>query len=136
MSGQRGQLISLDRVCEIEAGARARAIRNVPNTLAILDTHFPRKPVLPGVLILGSMGQLASLLLEETTGRPWRLAGATRVRYRHFVQPGDSMELVVELAQHDEREAVCRATASVDGRTVTTASKLRLAPAAAPEVSA
>jgi 3-hydroxyacyl-[acyl-carrier-protein] dehydratase len=136
MSGQRGQLITLDRVCEIEAGTRARAIRNVPNTLAILDTHFPRKPVLPGVLILGSMGQLAALLLRETTGRPWRLVGATRVRYRHFVQPGDTMELVVELKDHDGDHAVCSATASVDGRAVTTASKLRLAPAAASEVSA
>lgn len=123
-------LITLDRIVSVEPGSKATAIRNVPNTLAILDSHFPRKPVLPGVLILGSMGQLAVRLLEETAGGRWRLTGAQRVRYRHFVQPGDTMELTVELKERSDDGAVCSASVSVDGRAVTTAAQLRLAPVA------
>ena len=36
----------------LELGKRATALRNVPNTLVIFETHFPRFPVMPGVLIL------------------------------------------------------------------------------------
>jgi 3-hydroxyacyl-[acyl-carrier-protein] dehydratase len=124
-----GALITLDRIVEVEPGVRAVALRNVPNTLAIFDSHFPRFPVLPGVLILGSMGQLAALLLGESGGGTWRLAGAKQVRYRHFVQPGDTMELTVELSSQNESSAVLKATAKVDGKAVTTARELRMVPA-------
>ncbi len=38
---------SLDRLLQIEIGVRGTAVRNVPATLPILDSHFPRFPVLP-----------------------------------------------------------------------------------------
>lgn len=121
-----GKLITLDRIVSLEPGKGAKALRNVPNTLAIFDSHFPRFPVLPGVLILGSMGQLAALLLKEQTGREWKLAGAEQIRYRHFVQPGDQMEIVVDLKELSDDTAVFSASVRVDGKPVTTARQLRL----------
>jgi 3-hydroxyacyl-[acyl-carrier-protein] dehydratase len=120
---------TIDRVVSVEAGASATAIRNVPNTLAIFDSHFPRFPVLPGVLILGSLGALAGVLLEEETGKPWRLAGAERVGFRHFVQPGDQMELTVQLKDRTDDEATLSGEVKVDGKVVTRARKLRAVPA-------
>lgn len=119
---------TLDRILTVEPGASATALRNVPNTLAIFDTHFPRFPVLPGVLILGSLGALASHLLEAETGQPWRLAGADRVAFRHFVQPGDQLLLTVKLSSRTDSDAVLSGEVSVDGRVVTRARKLRLVP--------
>ena len=119
---------TLDRVVSVEPGASASAIRNVPNTLAIFDSHFPRFPVMPGVLILGSLGALAGVLLEEETGKPWRLAGADRVGFRHFVQPGDQMELTVKLKDRSDSEATLSGEVSVDGKVVTRARKLRAVP--------
>ena len=121
-------LMTLDRVVSLEPGKCARAFRNFTNTLSILDSHFPRLPVMPGVLILGSMGELAALLLREETGGGWRLVGAERVRFRHFVEPGDQLELTVELKEITAQSALCSATARVEGKLVTTAGKLRLAP--------
>ena len=120
---------TIDRVVSVEPGASATAIRNVPNTLAIFDSHFPRFPVLPGVLILGSLGALAGLLLAEETGRPWRLAAAERVGFRHFVQPGDQMELTVQLKDRSEAEATLSGEVKVDGKVVTRARKLLAVPA-------
>ena len=120
---------TIDRVVSVEPGASATAIRNVPNTLAIFDSHFPRFPVLPGVLILGSLGALAGLLLAEETGRPWRLAAAERVGFRHFVQPGDQMELTVQLKDRSEAEATLSGEVKVDGKIVTRARKLLAVPA-------
>jgi 3-hydroxyacyl-[acyl-carrier-protein] dehydratase len=122
-----GTLTGFDRLVSLEQGARATAIRNVPNTLVIFDTHFPRFPVLPGVLILATMGSLAGRLLEEETTRPWRLVGADQVGFRHFVQPGDQLEIVVELKERGDEEAVLSAEARVDGKVVTRARRLRMA---------
>jgi 3-hydroxymyristoyl/3-hydroxydecanoyl-(acyl carrier protein) dehydratase len=80
---------------------------------------------MPGVLILGSLGALAAELLEQETGQKWKLAGADRVGFRHFVQPGDTMELSVQLKSREGDEAVLSGEVKVDGKVVTRARKLR-----------
>jgi len=125
----RGEWTSFDRLVDIEASRSARAIRNVPNTLAIFDSHFPRFPTMPGVLILGTMGAVAARLLEEQPGGAWRLAGAEQVGFRHFVQPGDQMEITVTLRELAADVAVMAAETRVDGRLVTRARRLRMEPA-------
>ncbi len=125
-----GRWTTLDRIVSVEPGRSATALRNVPNTLSIFDSHFPRFPVMPGVLILGSLGTLAGELLERETGRPWSLAGAERVGFRHFVQPGDQMELTVQLKERSDDEAILTGDVKVDGRVVTRARRLRAVPAA------
>lgn len=123
-----GRWTTLDRIVDVEPGKSATAIRNVPNTLAIFDSHFPRFPVMPGVLILGSLGTLAAELLEQETGRTWKLAGADRVGFRHFVQPGDQMSLTVALKERTDEEAVLSGEVKVDDKVVTRARKLRMVP--------
>ena len=124
-----GRWTTLDRIVNVDPGKSAVALRNVPNTLSIFDSHFPRFPVTPGVLILGSLGTLAAHLLEEETGKKWELAGADRVGFRHFVQPGDQMELSVQLKERTDEEAVLSGEVKVDGKVVTKARKLRAVPA-------
>ena len=119
-----GRWTTLDRIVSVGDG-EAVAFRNVPNTLAIFDSHFPRFHVLPGVLILGSMGTLCAQLLEHETGEHWRLVGADRVAFRHFVQPGDELQLSVKLKDRSGDEAVLTGEASVEGKLVTRARKLR-----------
>jgi 3-hydroxyacyl-[acyl-carrier-protein] dehydratase len=132
MSGVTGtgasRWTTLDKIVSVEPGKTATAIRNVPNTLSIFDSHFPRFHVLPGVLILGSLGALAGELLQAETGTPWRLAGADRVGFRHFVGPGDQLELTVTLKSRTDDEAILTGEVSVDGKVVTRARKLRAVP--------
>ena len=118
---------TVDRVVSAD-GDTATGVRNVPNTLAIFDSHFPRFPVLPGILILGSIGSLAAPLLEQQTGRKWRLAGAGNVGFRHFVQPGDQLEITVQLKERGDDEATLSGEAKVDGKLVTRARQLRMKP--------
>ena len=123
-----GRWTTVDKVVSVEPGKSAVGLRNVCNTMSIFDSHFPRFHVLPGVLILGSLGALAAELLEQETGRKWKLSGADRVGFRHFVQPGDTMELSVELKSRDDDEAVLSGEVKVDGKVVTRARKLRAIP--------
>jgi 3-hydroxyacyl-[acyl-carrier-protein] dehydratase len=124
-----GVWTTLDRIVRV-TDDEAEAIRNVPNTLAIFDTHFPRFHVLPGVLILGSLGTLCAELLEQRTGRPWRLAGAERVAFRHFVQPGDQLVFTVALKNLGDEEATLSGEVAVDGNVVTRARVLHAVPTA------
>ena len=119
---------TLDRVVSVDPEKGARAVRNVTNTVAIFDTHFPRFPVLPGVLMLGSLAELAGVLLQQRTGRPWRLSRAEQVRFRHFVQPGDQMALSVDIKEFTESAATFSATVKVDDKPVSTARKLVMVP--------
>jgi 3-hydroxyacyl-[acyl-carrier-protein] dehydratase len=112
---------------ELEPGKSARAIRNVPNTLAIFDSHFPRQETMPGVLILGTMGKVAKALVEAEGG-VWRLAGGGAIGFRHWVGPGDTMEISVTLKSRDDAEAILSGEVKVDGKLVTRARKLRMVP--------
>jgi 3-hydroxyacyl-[acyl-carrier-protein] dehydratase len=122
-----GVWTTVDRVVKVEE-EEAEAVRNVPNTLAIFDSHFPRFHVLPGVLMLGSLGTLCGELLEQRTGKRWRLAGADRVAFRHFVQPGDQLVLNVKLKDLGDGEATLSGEASVEGKLVLRARRLRAQP--------
>jgi 3-hydroxyacyl-[acyl-carrier-protein] dehydratase len=122
---------TLDRIVSVEPGTGAVALRNVPNTLSIFDSHFPRFPVLPGVLILGSLGALGSILLERETEHAWQLVGADKVGFRHFVQPGDQLRLSVTIKERTAEGAVGSGEVEVEGKIVTRARRLRFAPSGA-----
>ncbi|MBC3841466.1 hydroxymyristoyl-ACP dehydratase [Streptacidiphilus sp. 4-A2] len=119
------RLAGFERVLEFEPGLRAVALRNIPGTLPFFATHFPRRPVLPGVLLLESMAALAG---AAAGGAHWRLHTAGTLRFRHFVGPGDQLVLTVELLSRSLESTEWRASATVGGRTVATARTLTLLP--------
>lgn len=118
-----GGLGGFDRLLEVVVGERAAAVRNVPATLTCFTDHFPRHPVLPGVLLLESMAALARSAAGPGT---WRLAAVRGVRFKHFVGPGDQVRLTVEVTAHGPHRTECRATARAGGRVVATARVLAL----------
>jgi 3-hydroxyacyl-[acyl-carrier-protein] dehydratase len=54
----------IDRIVRWEPGVVAEATKNVALSEDFFDDHFPRRPVMPGVLVLEGMAQLSGLLLE------------------------------------------------------------------------
>jgi 3-hydroxyacyl-[acyl-carrier-protein] dehydratase len=125
------ELDAVDVVVDISA-RRGVGLRNVPATLEVFDTHFPRFPVLPGVLVLGSLVELARrVCLAGDPDGHWRLLRARRVQYRHFVRPGDQLELTVDLRMGQPSEtAIFSGEVRVRGVVVTRARELHLVRAA------
>jgi 3-hydroxyacyl-[acyl-carrier-protein] dehydratase len=77
---------------------------------------------MPGVLLLEAMSALAAAASGAGT---WRLRRAESLRFRHFVVPGDQLEITVEALGADRwRGRVC-----VEGRPVATVRTLSLAAA-------
>jgi len=125
------QLDAIDVVVDLTA-VRGVGLRNVPSTLDVFDSHFPRFPVLPGVLVLASLVELArQVCAAEDPGGHWTLRRARRLQYRRFVRPGDQLELIVDLRERPAPgSAVFTGEVRVDGALVTRARELLLARAA------
>jgi 3-hydroxyacyl-[acyl-carrier-protein] dehydratase len=114
---------SVDRLLAIDPGVRGTAVRNVPSTLPLLDSHFPRFAVLPGVLLLQSMAAVARLVAG---GDDWHLRSAHTVRFRRFVRPGDHVVIHASVITASAGVTELAATAEVDGQVVAVARRLVL----------
>lgn len=109
----------IDRITEWLPGERARAIKAVTLSEDYFADHFPRHPVMPGVLVVEALAQLAGLLIERTVferdGRKVAaiLATVERARFRRFVSPGETLSLDVRLLSCHLEGAKVEAVASV-----------------------
>jgi 3-hydroxymyristoyl/3-hydroxydecanoyl-(acyl carrier protein) dehydratase len=85
-----------------ESGQRTRATFQVPASAAIFADHFPRRPVLPGSMLMQVSLELAAVLAAELsppTPRRWRLQSILDMKLREFIPPGKSLELEARVKQ-------------------------------------
>ena len=99
----RYPFLLVDRVIELEKGKRIKALKNVTINEPFFVGHFPHRPVMPGVLMLEAMAQVAALLAFDTMGvtpddkMVYYFAGIDGARFKRPVEPGDQLTLEVEL---------------------------------------
>ncbi len=91
----------IDRILEIEKGKRAIVLKNVSKDEPYFSGHFPKKPMMPGVLILEAMAQTGGLAFESSfekgrEGVPV-LASVEEFRVKKRVIPGDQLIIEAEV---------------------------------------
>jgi UDP-3-O-[3-hydroxymyristoyl] N-acetylglucosamine deacetylase/3-hydroxyacyl-[acyl-carrier-protein] dehydratase len=95
----RYPFLLVDRVIELEGYRRAVGIKNVTFNEPFFQGHWPESPIMPGVLQLEAMAQLAGVLLLrklENTGKLAVLWSIDKVKLRGTVVPGDQLRIEVE----------------------------------------
>jgi len=95
----RYPFLMIDRVIELDGFQRAVAIKNVTINEPFFQGHWPEQPIMPGVLQLEAMAQLAGVLLLrklENTGKLAVLWSIDKVKLRGTVIPGDQLRIEVE----------------------------------------
>ena len=123
MIPHRYPFLLIDRVVDIVAGESAIGIKNVSINEGYFQGHFPRDPVMPGVLIIEAMAQTAAVLVVYTLGAAFEgklvyFMTIDSARFRRPVFPGDQIH--VHVSKERQRGMVWRfrGEAKVDDQVV------------------
>ncbi|MFM8379758.1 MAG: 3-hydroxyacyl-ACP dehydratase FabZ family protein [Planctomycetia bacterium] len=106
----------LDRVLSIEPGKSITAIKTLTLSEEYLADHFPRFPVMPGVLMLEAMTQAAAWTIrvaEDFAHSIVVLRSAKNVKYGDFVEPGRVLTVTAEVLSQDETTTKVKASGTV-----------------------
>jgi 3-hydroxyacyl-[acyl-carrier-protein] dehydratase len=122
----RPPFLLVDRIIELEAGKRIVGLKNVSINEPFFPGHFPGHPVMPGVLIIEAMAQVACVLAilssdESVRSKVTYFAGIDRAKFRKPVFPGDQLRLELEAVNCKRGIWYFNGRAFVDGNLVTEA---------------
>lgn len=96
----RYPFLLVDKIIEMNSGKSAVGIKNVTINEPFFQGHFPGQPIMPGVLIVEAMAQVAAttcLDLEENKGKLGVFTGIDKCKFRRQVVPGDTLRIEVEM---------------------------------------
>lgn len=119
----RPPFLMVDRVLRIE-GNKITALKQVTIGEPYFAGHFPGHPIMPGVLQLEAIAQVAGILMmrqAENAGKLAYFMSAEDVKWRKPVRPGDSLTIEVELTKSRGKIGRARGVCYVDGEVVSEA---------------
>jgi beta-hydroxyacyl-ACP dehydratase FabZ len=123
----RYPFLLVDRIDELEP-ERIVGIKNVTINEPFFVGHFPDFPVMPGVLIVEAMAQVAGVLvlsqMEDRKNKLVLLASVEEAKFRKPVRPGDQLRIEMKIGKRKQTIAKMFGTASVDGVVVAEATML------------
>jgi len=116
----RYPFLLVDKILEQEEN-KIVGVKNVTINEPFFQGHFPRHPVMPGVLILEAMAQTGGVLMfskEENKGKIPLFAGIDKARFKKPVYPGDQLIIKVEILKMVKGVGKAKAEVYVDDNLV------------------
>jgi len=98
----RYPFLFVDRIIEMEPGVKAIGIKNVTINEEFFQGHFPGNPIMPGVLIIEALAQVAGILAFQSgapAGRSVYFMSIEKAKFRRPVVPGDLLRLEINILQ-------------------------------------
>ena len=118
---QRYPMLLLDQVDELEIMEYAHGYKAVSYNEPFFQGHFPKKPVLPGVIIIEALSQLCNVMVlsaEEYRGQYLYYAKMAKINFMDAVRPGCVLELKAKKKAQADNVVVCVTEALVEGQVV------------------
>ncbi len=120
----RYPFLLVDRIIEMETGIRALGIKNVTINEGFFQGHFPGQPIMPGVLIIEALAQVAGVLAFSSgasEGKSVYFMSIEKAKFRKPVFPGDQLKLEVKILQQRGNVWKFSGSAAVEEKIVTEA---------------
>ena len=120
MIPHRYPFLMIDKVIDVIPDVSAVGVKNVTVNEPHFPGHFPRRPVMPGVLIIEALAQTAAVLVVETLGMESEgklvyFMSVDNARFRKPVMPGDTVHVHVHKERNRRNVWKFRGEAKVDG---------------------
>ena len=119
----RYPFLLVDRVLSIE-GNKCVALKNVSVNEPFFQGHFPNHPIMPGVLQLEAIAQVAGIFMikaQEAENMMAYFMAANNVKWRKPVVPGDSLIIEVEMMKSRGKIGKANGICKVNGEVVSEA---------------
>ena len=115
----RYPFLMVDRVVEFDGDTKAVGVKSVSINEPYFQGHFPGHPVMPGVLQVEAMAQVASIVMmrkSENAGKIGYFMSADEVKFRKPVFPGDTLFIHIEMlkARKNLGKAACKCMVNGD----------------------
>jgi beta-hydroxyacyl-ACP dehydratase FabZ len=120
----RYPFLLIDKVTITDPDKSAIGIKNVSGNEPFFQGHFPEHAIMPGVLIVEAMAQVACALFLSKPAMKDKLAffmGMEEIKFRKPVSPGDQLELKIEILKMRDKFGKAKGEAFVEGQLVTEA---------------
>ena len=120
----RYPFLLIDRVIDMTPKQRIVAIKNVTLNEPFFQGHFPGHPIMPGVLQLEAIAQVAGVLMlrsGENAGKVAYFMSANNVKWRKPVRPGDQLIIEIEMGRSRAKIAKAKGVCKVAGEVVSEA---------------
>ena len=98
----RDPFLHIDRIVDYELGESIIAEKIIKPSESYFKGHFPRQPIVPGVIILEAMAQaggvLGHLTVDDIDPKPiYYLVGVEKARFRFPIHPGDKIKFTIKV---------------------------------------
>jgi UDP-3-O-[3-hydroxymyristoyl] N-acetylglucosamine deacetylase/3-hydroxyacyl-[acyl-carrier-protein] dehydratase len=120
----RYPFLMVDRIVDFEGDSKCTGVKQVTANEPYFQGHFPGHPVMPGVLQVEAMAQVASIIMlrkPEHQGKIGYFVSADDVKFRRLVVPGDTLIIEAQFlkVKRNIGQAACKCT--VNGEIASTA---------------
>jgi len=116
----RYPFLLVDRIIDLQPGQSIVGIKNVSFNEPFFQGHFPGQPIMPGVLIVEAMAQVAGVLAfrsgMEGNGKVVYFMSIEKAKFRRPVVPGDQLRLEIKVLQQRGTVWKFSGAATVDGK--------------------
>jgi UDP-3-O-[3-hydroxymyristoyl] N-acetylglucosamine deacetylase/3-hydroxyacyl-[acyl-carrier-protein] dehydratase len=117
----RYPFLMVDRIVAFEGDTKCTGVKSVTINEPFFQGHFPNHPVMPGVLQIEAMAQVASILMmlnTQNSGKIGYFMSADEVKFRKPVFPGDTLFIHCELTRSRKTMARAACSCTVNGEIV------------------
>lgn len=115
----RHPFLLVDKILECSPGERAVGLKNITADEPFFPGHFPGNPIMPGVLIVEAMAQVAGvagLMPEQNRGKLGLFAGIDNMKFKRQVVPGDTLIMEAVFTATKMGVSKVKVNAKVDGK--------------------